>query len=79
MNGDKKVAPALAGLRHLRQLRKMSQKSLADSLGVDAKSISRYETEQTLPRLSCLRQMCRVLGCELWQLFFDPECHQMAA
>lgn len=70
---------ALGGLRHLRKMRNWSQKDMADSMGLEAKNISRYESDEILPRLTCLRQMCRILKCELWQLFFDPERHGKAA
>lgn len=79
MNGYDQVDPALGGLKYLRELRNISQRRMADSMGVEAKKISLYETEDILPRLSCLRKMCRVLECELWQLFFDPERHGKAA
>ena len=70
---------ALAGLKYLRQSRGMSQQQLASSMGVDPKCISRYETEEMVPRLNCLKKLCRVLKCQLWQLFFDPEQHCWAA
>ena len=79
MEGYEESGPALSGLKYLRDLNKMSQRGMADSMGLEAKNISRYETDEILPRLSCLRQMCRVLQCELWQLFFDPERHGKAA
>ena len=70
---------ALAGLKYLRGLLKMSQLQLANAIGVDPKCISRYETEEIVPRLSCLKALCRALKCELWQLFFDPNQHKLAA
>jgi DNA-binding XRE family transcriptional regulator len=76
---EKKWGAALAGLKHLRGLLKMSQQRLAIEIGVDPKCISRYESEEIVPRMSCLKELCRVLKCQLWQLFFDPEQHQLAA
>ena len=70
---------ALAGLKHLRDLLGMSQQQLAIAIGVDPKCISRYENEEIVPRMSCLKELCRVFKCQLWQLFFDPEQHQLAA
>lgn len=79
MNESGKSGPILAGLKRLRKLKGLSQLRFGDSIGVDSKCISRYETEAIVPRLAYLRAMCRVLGCQLWQLFFDPEQPDLAA
>ena len=75
----KLVCCALAGLKHVRLSRRMSQRRLADWIGVGAKVVSRYESEEIVPRLCHLKAMCRVLKCQLWELFFDPEQHYLAA
>lgn len=71
--------PALAGLRHLRLGKRLSQQALGELLGVDPKYISRYETDEVIPRMACLKALCEVLECRLWQLFFDPERDHIAA
>lgn len=76
---EQKWGTALAGLKYLRGLSNMSQLQLANMIGVDPKCISRYENEEIVPRVSCLKALCRALKCELWQLFFDPERHELAA
>lgn len=79
MSQSQKPGPALAGLKRIRSAFKMSQLRLAELIGVSPKCISRYETEEILPRLSHMRAMCQVLNCQLWQLFFDPTEHRLAA
>lgn len=78
MNEPEEWMPVMAGLKHVRKSRRMSQQRLADSVGVGAKYISRYETEELLPRLNHLKAICRALKCQLWQLFFDPKQHDAA-
>lgn len=64
--------PALAGLRPLRLEKGLNQQALAVLTGIDAKMISRYETEEIIPRVASLKALCEALECQLWQLFFDP-------
>ena len=79
MKLDSEQRPALAGLKRLRNALGLSQLQLAEILGIDPKCISRYETEHLVPRGRLLYRMCKVLQCELWELFFDPEIHSRAA
>lgn len=61
------------GIRSLRQARGLSQLELGRQLGLSRQTVSRYERQGQLPRGEPLRKLCRVLRCELWQLFHpDP-------
>ena len=61
------------GIRSLRQARGLSQSELGRQLGLSRQTVSRYEKQGQLPRGEPLRKLCRVLDCELWQLFHpDP-------
>ncbi len=79
MKMDSEQRPALAGLKRLRNALGLSQLQLAEILGIDPKCISRYETEHLVPRGRLLNRLCKLLHCELWELFFDPEIHTCAA
>lgn len=79
MKTDSGQNPALAGLKRLRSALGWNQIELAEILGIDPKCISRYEKENLVPRGRLLRRMCKVLRCELWELFYDPEIHNRAA
>lgn len=79
MKTDSEQNPALAGLKRLRNALGLSQPQLAEILGIDTRCICRYETENLVPRGRLLNRMCKILHCELWELFFDPEIHIRAA
>ena len=79
MEMDFEERPALAGLKRLRNTQGLSQIQLAEILGIEPKCISRYETEYLVPRGRLLNRVCKILRCELWELFFDPEIHSQAA
>lgn len=43
----------------------MTQQQLADALGVAQQSVTRWETGEREPRVSTLRRIAAVLGCDL--------------
>ena len=43
----------------------MTQQQLADSLGVAQQSVTRWETGEREPRVSTLKRIAAVLGCDL--------------
>lgn len=43
----------------------MTQQQLADALGVAQQSVTRWETGAREPRVSTLRRIAAVLGCDL--------------
>ena len=49
----------------LRQARGMTQQQLADALGIAQQSVARWETGEREPRVSTLRRIAAVLGCDL--------------
>ena len=79
MKIDSGRSPALAGLKRLRNALGLSQPQLSELLGIDTRCITRYETENLVPRGRLLNRMCKIFQCELWELFFDPEIHHRAA
>jgi len=55
-------------LRQLREERKLTQRQLAEELGVSDKTISKWETERGLPDISLLEPLARALGVSLVEL-----------
>lgn len=43
----------------------MTQQQLADALGVAQQSVTRWETGEREPRVSTLKRIAAVLGCDL--------------
>lgn len=43
----------------------MTQQQLADALGIAQQSVARWETGEREPRVSTLRRIAAVLGCNL--------------
>lgn len=43
----------------------MTQQQLADALGIAQQSVTRWETGEREPRISTLRRIAAVLGCDL--------------
>lgn len=53
----------LAGLiRRIRRILDVSQRGLAELLGVSQSAVARWETERTSPRVSVLQRMLRLAG-----------------
>ena len=42
-------------IQHLRKVKGISQEELADKIGVSRQSVSKWESEQSLPDTSCFR------------------------
>jgi len=55
-------------IKALREQRKLTQKALADKLGVSDKAVSKWETGRGLPDLSLLEPLGRVLGVSVAEL-----------
>lgn len=52
-------------IRAVRIAAGMTQQQLADALGVAQQSVTRWETGEREPRVSTLRRIAAVLGCDL--------------
>ena len=57
------------GLRRLRESRGLTQKDLAEQLGVSDKTVSKWETGRGLPDISLLSPLAEALGVSLSELF----------
>ena len=57
-----------AAIRSLREKRGMTQQSLADRIGVSAKTVSKWETARGLPDISLLQPLSQALGVSLPEL-----------
>ena len=51
-----------AKIRELREKRGMSQKELADALGLDQSAVAQWETGRTEPTIFNLRRLADLLG-----------------
>lgn len=51
-------------IAELRKLKNVSQKDIADAVGVSVFAVSKWETGKTLPTGDNLRKMAEYLGCE---------------
>lgn len=51
-------------IAELRKLKNVSQKDIADAVGVSVFAVSKWETGKTLPTGDNLRKMAKYLGCE---------------
>lgn len=49
----------------------MTQKELAEKMGVDQTAISQWETGESLPRADKLPHLARILGCTIDELLID--------
>ena len=52
-------------IRAVRIAAGMTQQQLADALGVAQQSVTRWETGEREPRVSTLKRIAAVLGCDL--------------
>lgn len=50
---------------------KLSQKSLADKIGVTSQSVSDYETGRTTPNPKNMKKIAEILHCTVDELFFS--------
>lgn len=56
-------------IRELREAANLTQKQVADSMGVLDSAVSNWESEVALPRARQLPQLARVLGCSIDDLY----------
>lgn len=59
-------------IERLRREKGLSQKDLANILGVSQSAISKYETGVALPSLNTARKIASALGCTIDELFGEP-------
>ena len=55
----------------------MTQNDLADLIGVNRATLSKYENGQIIPSISQLRKICTVLNCHLFDLMTEDEMQNM--
>jgi len=52
-------------IKLLRHRKGMTQKELAEKIGVPQQSISRWETGEVIPKIDKLKLIAKVLGCTI--------------
>ena len=57
-----------AVIKHLRELRGMTQAGLADTIGVSDKAVSKWETGRGLPDISLVQPLAQALGVSVIEL-----------
>lgn len=67
-----------AALRHLRKITDITQEQLAERVGSDAASVSKFENNLREPKLDLLQDIARVLGVELSDVILLAETMEMA-
>ena len=55
-------------IKHLREIRNLTQADLADRVGVSSKTISKWETARGLPDISLLQPLAQALGISVIEL-----------
>lgn len=63
-------------IKRIREEKGITQKALADSLGIDFKVMSAYETGYRKLELASFERVCKIadaLGCKVSDLFEDEE------
>lgn len=55
-------------IKHLREMRKLTQADLAEQVGVSSKTISKWETAKGLPDISLLQPLAHALGISVIEL-----------
>lgn len=60
-------------IKEQRLTKKMTQKSLAEKLGVSDKTISSWETGRTLPDVELLLELGEILDCSFVEKSLDQE------
>ena len=56
-------------IKELRIAAKLSQKAVADQLGVDRTTVTYWENETSMPRADLLPKLADVLGCTIDALY----------
>ncbi len=62
----------MRNLAHLRRLRFMTQRELAEAVGVRWQTVSEWERGEALPRARHLRKLCEVLQVQPQELWAEP-------
>lgn len=65
-------------LRTLRKQKHLKQKEIADFVGVERCTVSRWETGDTRPRIDDLPRLARILGCTVDELLGDDTAEEAA-
>ena len=60
-------------IRELREASGLTQKQVAENMGVLTSAVSNWEAETALPRARQLPQLARVLGCSIDEMFVPVE------
>lgn len=56
-------------IKELRELRELSQRDLANYLGVDQSAVAKWETGVSLPSADKLPKLAQILGCTIDELY----------
>ncbi len=55
-------------LKNIRKLQNLTQLELADKLGVDQTTVSKWENETSFPSIATLKKIADVLNCKIEDL-----------
>lgn len=69
----KKEVPITKGLKKKRLAAGLSQKELADKLGIVQSAISAWESGEKMPRAAQLPELAAALHCTIDELYQPPE------
>jgi transcriptional regulator with XRE-family HTH domain len=58
-------------IKKVRKQKGMTQKELADKLGITNNSLSRYEIGERQPPVDMLEKIANALGVQMWELLYD--------
>jgi transcriptional regulator with XRE-family HTH domain len=67
-----------ANIKELRKAKQLTQAALAERIGIDPESISRFERATVIPSLTTLERVAIVLGVGMADLFAGVSTHQSA-
>ncbi len=56
-------------IKEYRELRELSQRDLANYLGVDQSAVAKWETGVSLPSADKLPKLAQILGCTIDELY----------
>ena len=60
-------------IRELREAANMTQKKLAEEMGVQQNAVSNWEAETSLPKTKDLPLLARTLGCSISALYAESQ------
>lgn len=63
----------MEGIKQKRERLKITQKELADQIGVERSTVAKWEAGVALPAAAKLPKLAEVLGCSVADLFEKPE------